>query len=73
MSAQPGQHGAGFGEPARGARQLLLYGAEVPVGASLRGNAEQPEAVDAGLDIPEVLTKIVNQVDEECFRRRDIG
>jgi hypothetical protein len=73
LSAQAAHRGAGLGEPAFGARHLLLDGAEVAVGARLRGIAQHPEAVGAGFDIPEVLAKIVNQVDQDGFRRGDLG
>jgi len=73
LSAQAGQLRPGFGEPAFGARHLLLDSAEVAVGARLRGIAQHPEAVSAGFDIPQVLAKIVNQVDQDGFRRGDLG
>ena len=69
MSAQAVQLRAGLGEPALGARHLLLDGAEVGVGARRCGIAQQAEAVDAGLDISEMLAKIVDQVEQDGFRR----
>jgi hypothetical protein len=52
--------------------QLLLDGAKVAVAASMSGIALQFKAVDAGFDIAEVLAKIVNQIDEDGFRRRNL-
>ena len=73
MSAHAAQLGAGLGEAAFGARHLLLDGAEVDAGAGWSGIAQQTEAVGAGFDISEVLAKIVNQVDEDGFRRGKVG
>jgi hypothetical protein len=36
------------------------------------GIALQFKAVDTGFDIAEVLAKIVNQIDEDRFRRRNL-
>jgi hypothetical protein len=52
---------------------LLLDRAEIALAASLRGIAQQPEAVDAGFDIAKVLAKIVNQIDEDRFYWRSLG
>ena len=72
MSTQAGQRGAGIGKPAVGVRQLLLNGTKIAAAARLRGFALQFKAVDAGFDITEILAKIVNQIDEDGFRRRDL-
>ena len=69
LSAQAVQLRAGPGEPVLGARHLPLDGAEVAVGARRCGLAQQTEAVGAGLDIAEMLAQIVDQVDEDGFRR----
>ena len=69
LSAQAVQLRAGPGEPALGVRHLPLDGAEVAVGARRCGLAQQSEAVGAGLDIAEMLAQIVDQVDEDGFRR----
>jgi hypothetical protein len=53
-------------------RHLLFDRTKIPVGARLRGVAYQPEAVDAGLDISQVLPKIVNQIHEDRFCRRRV-
>ena len=72
LSTQAGQRGAGIGKPAIGMRQLLLNGTKVAAAAHVRGFALQFKAVDAGFDIAEVLAKIVNQIDEDRFRRRNL-
>jgi len=72
LSTQAGQRGARIGKPAVGVRQLLLNGTKVAAAAHVRGLALQFKAVDAGFDIAEVLAKIVNQIDEDRFRRRDL-
>jgi len=73
LSAHTVQLGAGLGQAALGARHLLLDGAEVDAGTGWRGIAQQTEAVGAGFDISEELTKIVNEVDEDGFRRGNVG
>jgi hypothetical protein len=72
LSTQAGQRGARIGKPAVGVRQLLLNGAKVAAAARVRGFALQFKTVDAGFDIAEVLAKIVNQIDEDGFRRRNL-
>ena len=72
MSTQAGQCGAGIGKTAVRVRQLLLNGAKVTAAAHMSGFALQFKAVDAGFDIAEVLAKIVNQIDEDGFRRRNL-
>jgi len=72
LSTQSVQRGAGIGKPAVGVRQLLLNGTKVAAAARVRGLALQFKAVDAGFDIAEILAKIVNQIDEDGFRRRDL-
>jgi hypothetical protein len=53
-------------------RHLLFDGTEVAVGTRLRGVADHPETVDAGLDISQMLPKIVDQIDKDRFRRRNL-
>jgi hypothetical protein len=53
-------------------RQLLLDGAKVAVASGLCGIALQFKAVNTGFDIAEVLAKIVNQIDKDRFRRRNL-
>jgi hypothetical protein len=72
LSTQTGYRGSGIGEPAIRVRQLLLDGAKVAVAACVGGIALQFKAVDTGFDIAEVLAKIVNQIDEDRFRRRNL-
>jgi len=38
----------------------------------VRGFALEFKAIDAGFDIAEVLAKIVNQIDKDRFRRRNL-
>jgi hypothetical protein len=72
LSTQTGYRGTGIREPALRVRQLLLDGAKVAAAARVRGFALQFKTVDAGFDIAEVLAKIVNQIDEDRFRRRSL-
>jgi hypothetical protein len=72
LSTQTGYRGTGIREPALRVRQLLLDGAKVAVAAHVCGIALQFKAIDTGFDIAEVLAKIVNQIDEDRFRRRSL-
>jgi hypothetical protein len=72
LSTQTGYRGSGIGEPAIRVRQLLLDGAKVAVASGLCGIALQFKAVNTGFDIAEVLAKIVNQIDKDRFRRRNL-
>jgi hypothetical protein len=72
LSAQAAQCGSRIGKPAFGMRHLLFDGTEVAVGTRLRGVADHPETVDAGLDISQMLPKIVDQIDKDRFRRRNL-
>jgi hypothetical protein len=72
LSTQTGQCGTGIGETSIRVGQLLLDGAKVAVAARLSGIALQFKAVNTGFDIAEVLAKIVNQIDEDRFRRRNL-
>jgi hypothetical protein len=71
LSAQAVQRDAGIGEPALSVRQLLLDGAKVAVAARVGGIALELKAIDAGFDIAKVLAKIMYQIDEDRFRRRN--
>lgn len=73
MSSEEGEGDTGLGEPVFGRGHLLFDGAQVSVDARLRGIYQQIEAVGAGFNIPEVLAKIVYQIDEDGFRRRELG
>jgi hypothetical protein len=70
LSAKAVQFRPGFGEPPFGIGDLLFNGAQVSGGTSVGGITDQPETVNAGLDVAQVLAKVMNQVDQDIFRRR---
>jgi hypothetical protein len=70
LSSQSGQFRGGIGEPALGARDLPFNGVEVAADASIGGITDQPETINAGFDIAQVLAKVMNQVDQDVFRGR---
>jgi hypothetical protein len=71
LSAQAVQFRRGFGEPPLGARDLPFDGVEVAAGASIGGIIDQPETINARFDVAQVLSKVVNQVDQDAFRGRN--